>query len=434
MPKKLSAIACAAAILSGAFPAIAQQPAQWSYSFRDGVATATYPGNIEVVGTINANASIDSFGADPTGNEPSDEAFTKALEEIGMNGGTLTGNGCVILGAGTYRFTAKIEVTLSQTARNDFCLRGQGANVSKMLWDQSDGGIAVTLTGQENSVQVSDLSLLTGVASGGTAFSMTNTGAFGGGDGNASNITRVYVAGADKTQNHDAASFYWSDGFVSTAVSNINYSFISVIGNVPSGNGNGITFQGDDATDTFAVACNVTSSYFYNLDKGFIVGTWQQGINIVQTIFVSGERAIYQPSGTEQTDMMTVTSSQFDTTADTIVLDGMTHSNIVGNLFFTRASNSAIAILGSQYATIQGNVINGNVGGVVPGGTGVFVASNLANNASVISGNVFHNLSYGVALNTGTSGWNVQANAYHGNTENYTNGGGGSNSVGVATP
>lgn len=375
---------------------------------------------------------LDDFGADSTGIATSDAAWAACLNAIGMAGGTLTGNAAIILGSGTYRFASKLSVTLSQAARNNFTLMGQAPNTSKMLWNGANGGLDITLTGQENAVHISDLSLLTGVAGGGTALNMTNVGAFGGGDGNSSNIVNVYIAGSDKTEEHDSGVFYWDDGAISTAVSMMNYTRVNIVGNAPTGNGRSITFQGDADTETFAVVCDVFQCNFMNMDEGWIVGSWQQGINIQQCNFTNGNRAIYQPPGTLFADQLTVAECQIDTVLDSIVIDGMVHADISSNLFFQHGSMSSIVVSGSRFVSIHGNTINGNVGGAA-NGTGIYVASNIASNASIVSGNILHNLTNGVFLSGGTSGWNVQGNGYSGNTNNVINSGGGANSIGVAT-
>jgi hypothetical protein len=379
------------------------------------IATTAYVDRLVPIFPVNA------YGADPTGATPSDAAVTAALNAIGMSNGVMTGQGCLVFGAGTYRFSAAIAVTLSQATRNNFCIRGQGPSATMLVWSQASSGITITTQGQSNNFQISDLAFLTTLAGGGTALSVTNTGAFGGGDANTSNVTNVYFAGDDKTTLHDNNLHYWNNAVITTAVSNVNYDGVSIAGAGLSGLGRGIVVQGNGTTGVYGLSANITRSFFYATEIGVIYGTYFQGLMVSQSTFVNGKYGLYSPPTSLYTDQMQVLNNEFDTTADGINVGNMTHLIVMGNLFFLHSSGtSAISIQSAQSSIIQGNVVNGPQ--TIPSNmSGVYAYASINNNGGVISGNQFYNMDTGVKLMSGAVNYKVSNNSYIGNNTNIAN-------------
>jgi hypothetical protein len=201
------------------------------------------------------------------------------------------------------------------------------------------------------------------------------------------------------------------------------------------GGGNGLIFEGDTPTGSFATILNVSRSSFTGHNSGIILGDFWQGVTIDQCNFngEAGNDGILVCGSNGLQVLLTVTNSQFDTGGSpiTIVNAGVLNATFIGNTITVSHTNAVginSSVSGSDGLIVQGNVFNVNAaGGPVTGTIGV---STVAGH-SVITGNYFTNFAVGVDLQASSSNAVVGLNVYNNVATKVANSGTG-NSVGTA--
>jgi hypothetical protein len=269
---------------------------------------------------------------------------------------------------------------------------------------------------------MSGLSLITGVAGGGTALYLTTTAVLG-----ANYITMLRdlaIRGADAS-GQSGETDYWSWGINIFNVPYVTYDNVTFEGAIA--NGVGVEFNGTNSVDQSSIAHIFTNCNFNRLATGIVYGTQSQGVFVDKCNFVGGVTGIDVISGAGQVQL-TVTASELNTSEDQIFIStsaDIADVIISGNLIFAPANSAGVSIGNGQRFSITGNDFFST-------GTptnGVIVSGNDANNSGIVSGNNFQGFTNAILLNTGSSGWNVQSNSYKFNTNNVINNGTG-NTVG----
>jgi hypothetical protein len=127
---------------------------------------------------------------------------------------------------------------------------------------------------------------------------------------------------------------------------------------------------------------------------------------------------------------LNVHQSLFENVSYGIVINGLIADVMVASsLFFVRADAVGINIDGGLRYTITGNSF---VGTSLTNSYGVHVVSNEATNTGTIVGNSYQAMAGANLFDLGTSGFNVQSNAYNGNTADSVDNG--TNTLGGGSP
>jgi hypothetical protein len=354
------------------------------------------------------------FGYIADGSTDNTNAINYALAALPSSGGE------IVFPAGVGKVNSAITYNFSASTIASISFLGCGADVTTILFPNSDGFI-VNADYAKQSVHFRDMTITTSTSNAHNGITLINSvleGTFA-----QSDITRVTLRGSDGGQ----STYYWTTAINVVGLSNINYVGLLIYGN-STGNGTGIAILGNASTSPYYdIVQNLTQCGFFNLGIGLNYGTYLQGVSVSQCNFTNGVTGIYLGLTETGLAQLTVTASQFNTTANQISVQSSIASIILNsNLFYVTSGNAGLYInaTGTQH-TIVNNVFT-----AVSSGNGKGILVNASNIDCVCTSNVFYNLNTGVDL-VGTSTWNVQANAYYGTTTQVANIG--SNSVGVAT-
>jgi hypothetical protein len=363
--------------------------------------------------------NIMAYGGNNGGTVSNNAALTAAVA-ASQN---LSTNVCVFLPPGKFAFNSMWTYTIP--ANGSLTILGAGPDVTQLSW-ASNGGIYLNHTGSFSSAHIRDMSFLAGAVLGGDAITLNQTTATLSNPANTapSDITNVTCRGSDGY----LATNVWSDCVTVKSVSNIN--FLNLFSSGPSiAGGNGVQLISTSTAP--GVAYNFENSTFNWQNIGIYYGTYIQGVTINQCNFTGGVTGIIAPSGAVALDQLTITNSQFNTTGTSINLQvNIPATQIIGNLIAVlNSGQSGISITQPGLYTILGNNIGGN-------GTsntyGIYFTGGSASSSGVITGNTLYRLNYGIYLNTGISGVNVQSNAYNAVTTDVTGGAG--NTIGGGSP
>lgn len=362
--------------------------------------------------------SILDYGGDNTGARNNDAALTAlfAAEPVGQK--------CVYFAPGKFKFASPVSYTTVNTIESVTIL-GAGADLTELTW-ASGNGITINYLGPLNSAHVRDMTITTGTAGGGTGLNLNQTAASIPNPANTalSDVIGVVFRGADGY----VVSDYWTTAINVFGVSNINFFGCVFDGNAAfGGNGTGISISGSPSLNP--VAFNITSCVFNWNTIGLDYGTYTQGVSVSQSNFTGGTYGIAALAGALNLDQLTVQGSQFNqTTADILLTANIPNLMVIGNEFIVQTNAVGISLPQGGIYSIIGNTLVKNGGATSTNG----IVINNSTSPGVVSGNVFLNLTTAVNLQAGSTGVNVQANAYVGNTNNVVNAGAG-NSVGIAT-
>lgn len=345
---------------------------------------------------------------------------TPALSAAETAGGDAV---CVYFPSGTYTFASQQTFTLPSVTAS-YTLKGDGAENTKLLW-LGGQGIALSLIGPYNTVHIRDMSLLSGMAAGGTAINITQTAASipNPAETALSDISGVTIRGSDGL----AMTDYWNSGIYIFGASNIN--FLNDFVNGPAGKlGIGLTFTG--TSSLIPVVFNVSGSTFNYLATGIEYGTYTQGVTISQSNFTYDMVGIATPVGGVNLAQLSVTNSEFNCLTTGIFLEVTPEATMLANNFFILPTNSlGINLTLAGAYTVVGNVLAGLS---ATNTAGLQVTSSQAN--GVITGNMFVQITNNcIALLGPSSGVNVQSNSYQACGTNVVDGGSG-NTVGGGSP
>jgi hypothetical protein len=340
--------------------------------------------------------TLEQFGGAGDGTTSNDSAWSSALTSIGG------GSGTVVLGSGTYVFSAGVAASIA--SGKSLTVKGQGADVSIILFS-SNSGMTLAYGNQYSSSHVRDLSFKCGTT-GGFALSLSQASS----DTNPANtalsdVTGVTFTGADGY----SATNYFSYSLFINNVSNVNV--ISCSFNMPAGQGVGIQVQGDSAASTYGVVYNLLNCVFFGGNINFVYGEWVQGVTIAQTNFTGSNIGIYTTaSEAGSLQGLAVSSCQFACVNENILLSTQVSNVCLSNNLFLNANYLATATIFVYGLLVNFNIV-GNQFNASPQGTtqGIIVTGG---GNGTITGNVFGGLYKGFDLTASTSNIIVQSNSY----------------------
>jgi Pectate lyase superfamily protein len=353
--------------------------------------------------------SVKDFGARGDGSTDDTAAINTALAALPSTGGML------FFPAGTYVLSSQIVYTLSN-ANATLRLVGAGMGLTTLSW-AGGGGLSITCGTTSNSVQISDMSFVTGTNGSGTGLTLSQSAS------NAvpsyvpiSTISNVAFHGSDGWYR----THYWAQGISVTNLSNINYIGVNVIG--PSGAafstvGAGIALAGSSGAQS--VVHNFIGCQFNLVNVGITYGTYVQGVTLSQVNITGCSYGIYNTAGGTSLDQLAITNSQFNcSVAGIYCATAPLDTLISNNLFLTLVANAVGVELGSpQTTTIVSNSFRGNG---LSNLTGILL-SGTTTTGGVITGNSFFDMAFGIGISANVSGVNVQSNVYYAVTTHVNN-------------
>jgi hypothetical protein len=338
------------------------------------------------------------WGADPTGVSDSASAFNSAL----------AANTYVQFPAGKFRFLSQISYSVS-TAPGSVTIAGTGQDNTILFWP-SGSGIALTLSNFRHSFHIRDLTLSSGGAPGGTALAVSNTV---GGVLAQNDVINVTIRGDDY-----GTANYWAIGTNITIVNDVNFINVNFIGlnsggTAPDlGSGIGVQMQGNATGPIYAFNYNFTNVYFTQLATGISVNSYVQGIYVTQSSF-EGQTGILINNGMAGTlCCLSVTNTQFATRQGFSVLSTFYQYAFSNNVFFLDTNGIGLSVVKSGGGTVSGNIFQPTGVGIA-NNIGVYLGqSQTPLMDTMIYGNLFYLINYGVFLDTGSSLVNIQANGF----------------------
>ena len=171
-------------------------------------------------------ARIDLFGADPSGTNFSDDAYSHAMALAPLH------HGCVQFGGGLYKFASQTPWPFLTTGTSRALVRGIGSAATALYWPNAAGGLLFAEHSDHHSFAVEGVTLLTG--QGGTTEAILATNDFSSpgssscpGSPYHSEIRDVSIQGYDRFARTGAAQF-WKTGVHTTNVSFLNWDGLNV--------------------------------------------------------------------------------------------------------------------------------------------------------------------------------------------------------------
>jgi hypothetical protein len=336
----------------------------------------------------------------------------------------LTGTGgCIFFPPGKYRFTAAVSFNLPAGIFS-VALIGAGQDATVLTWPNAAGGMAFNYAGISSSVHLRDLTLTSGVTSGGNAItlnqalSVVNVGVAA-----TSDIYRVTLRGDDGYR----LTNYWTTGLLISNVSAVQVDNLTIAGSSTQ-QGIGASITGLSISGTYAVLLDIAKSNFVGLATGLLYGSYVQGVTIDQTNFTFVTTGIGSAAlETGALVQLSVTNSQFNpgTISGGV---GINTQTIIGGLqilnnFFVIGGPSQFGIIVGQaghcqiaYNQLQGlNSSSGN---------GIVIGMQVVGAPCMVSHNDIYgwaNSGLGVWLQGTSAGVLVDGNTFVGNTSNIVN-------------
>ena len=390
---------------------------------------------------------LDHYGADPTGATYSDAAWDMATAIAGP------ASRCIQPAAGTYKFMGQISWPFPTAGTSHASVRGTGEGSSVFYWPNSSAGLLFQEHSDHQSFRVEGLTLLTGQAGASEAIVATNDFSAPGsspcpGSPYHSSIQDVSIQGYDRFARAGASQF-WKTGVHAINVSFLDWDGLNVtdadpaVFTNPNETGTGMLLEGSAPGSAYPSGClagvfNGSRSGYWNLGHGITIGTWSQGYQLDKLNFTLGQFGIDQAVGAANNDELTVDNSQFNTARYQVFLQaGVMRLGMHGNTIFVPDNGQGLYSGGGHDGSITGNQFIGILFGggehLAANSVGVHLVANDSPSAGVVTGNTFKDLTYGVDLEAGASGWNVQSNGYANVTTKVSNAGSG-NTVGGGSP
>ncbi|MDN7445878.1 NosD domain-containing protein [Burkholderia multivorans] len=353
--------------------------------------------------------SILDYGGDNTGTNINDTALTNTINASSSNR-----NICVYMPPGTYKFAAQYTYSFPTTGAASFTLVGSGQDNTVLTW-AGGGGLKFNYYTATDNVTVSGLSITTGATNTGVGLFL-NQNATALASAALTTIRDVTIRGADGY----FATDYWANGIYIQGVSNVNLINSNIIGpGTPAGVG--VTFT-TNSSNIATIVMNITGCSIDQWNDGFIYGNQVQGVTISQTNFTNNNAGILVPSSQTNLNQLSVLNNQFNNIQYNIVGQSAIPDVIIqGNLFLIDNSASGVYLAATSHTIITGNAFQPNVGS--PTSVTGIIVSGWVVGGTMISGNVFYNLTTGISLTSTSKNVNVQSNLYQGNLANTSDAG-----------
>lgn len=313
------------------------------------------------------------YGADPTGVADSAPALRDAL----------AASSWVQFPAGTFKFNSAITYNIPD-ALASVRVSGAGVDNTILLWPNATNGIVINYLGAEkNGAHINDCTFATGAAGGGNAIILRNTiSNINPGFTEPSDITRVGFRGFDGLL---GPADYWIACIDIENVSNVDVIHVTAAGMASGANGIGVYFQGLPASSTYAVAFNVDSSLFINLNNGLQVNSFIQGIVVSGCNFTGGNNGILIAAGqTGSNGSLNIVNSQFNDITSISQLTVFDNIQLCNNIFIPIAGQTSL-----NWALTNSTIIVGNIFYGAGNSTGVNIGVTSASGTTIINDNNF---------------------------------------------
>lgn len=403
------------ASIGASFSVSAQQPCQWNYTFVNGVATATFCGNVNATAITQGGIcpTIESIGV----LKINPAALNTAAWQAFLATWT-TGNKCFQLGPGTYQ--GNFNTTLpSPTSK--LSLFGSGQEITNLSYP-TGSGLQITLDGFGSSVDIANMTFLTGTASGSTnGLLLTQPSPSTNPALNAlSHISNVSFHGSDGIGQSD----YWGAGINLNGVSSVLMDNVNVFG-ASTSLGIGISVAGQDSTH-HAGQLVLSHSTLKYLALGEGQNDYTEGV-VWQTDHCIGVVTCFNTYAGTDYDYTAIFNSDLDCLAAAsstacVNIQGTVPSFQFNGNYLTNIRQNIIGlqIAVPYYGTVNDNIFNGET---LTSTTGLVVATPQSAGTGITgTGNTLQQLAVGLNLDS-TSGNIFTGNLFTGNTTNVVSSG-----------
>lgn len=318
-------------------------------------------------------------------------------------------------GPGVFRFSAPLAYTFPSANPSSISIFGAGPDLTMLKFMKVDNpGIAISMPGAFNSVHIRDMTVASGVSKGSQGILLTQT--------QVTNVNPANTAFSDITN----VNFRGSDGYIQTfgwavdcycyCVSFVNWTNCKFAGPYISA---GVQLE---ATATnIGVVYNFVGCDFSGVFTGLSYGQYIQGVTVVSCNF-GCQHGILCPPAVNGGDQLAVFSSQFNCAQTGIFLQSPVEASMIqGNFFLINNNAAGIRIQNSAGMIITGNYFS-PASLPATAQIGIRFESYLSQ-ASVVSCNVFQQITSALLLDATSQHVNVQSNNYLNNGSNVTNSG-----------
>ncbi|HEX7895310.1 MAG TPA: hypothetical protein VF447_14025, partial [Terriglobales bacterium] len=329
---------------------------------------------------------------------------------------------CVYFPPGFYAFASQAAVTLNASYQS-VTIQGDGASTTTLSWP-ANGGIKVTYLDGTDAVHIKGMSLIGGGTGTGTAITLS-TVATSLASAALSTIENVDIRGSDGY----FGTKYFNHGIDIFSVSNVNINNVNAVG---PGTPAGVGLNLNGTSSVLGIVYNISNSTFDQWNDGINYGPYIQGVQVTNSNFTNNNAGIFVPASESGINQLSVSNSQFNNVQYNILANSALPDVIItGNLFLVDNSSSGVNLQASSYFNITGNAFQPNSGS--PSNVFGVVVNGWAVGAGIITGNMFYNLTTGIALQSTSKNVNVQSNVYNSCSANTSNSGTG-NVIGGGSP
>jgi len=341
-----------------------------------------------------------------------------------------SGKVCVYFPPGNYAFTNSISYTFPSSTGGSITIKGAGADLTNLTFNKPSASLlTIIFQGPYNSAHVRDMTIASAIAASsntGLFFSQGVSTVSNPANSALSDVTGVTFRGADGYVVTDG----WSTGVLVSSVSNVNFTNDVWVG--PSAGTVGVLLQG--TSTALGVVYQFQGCTFNYINIGIEYAQWVQGVTVAQSNFTGGVDGILTPASQAGLDELLVYGNQFNVSGNGIFLStGVESAQIFGNIFLVPNSANGIFMSFAGNNVIANNTFE-PANGSPAGNNGLVISGTINNWPNVITGNSFNQMkSDGIQLGSGSTGNNVQSNAYFGNGTNIVNAGSG-NTIGGGSP
>lgn len=241
-----------------------------------------------------------------------DDAVHDALERAVRSGG-----GTVYFPSGTYSFAKPLDVRLPPGV--GIAIRGDGPEMSRLVWEGEQGGINVAFTPQGGAIIVEGLSL---IRSGRLADSAIRLVSEGGTSPAPKKLVRDLVIGGGNGGG-------WACGIDAVECTFLTIDAVDFRGGGPKQGAVAIRFSGDhDPVDNYVSRLRVTSAR-----SGVeVVGTCE-GVYVNQSTMIGVERGVHWHT-TRGEPLLTLSGCHIAASRDCVLGHNLIQPLITGNLFY----------------------------------------------------------------------------------------------------
>ncbi len=346
---------------------------------------------------------VREYGCDGTP-EGDTRAVKAALQDLHRQGGSL------YFPHGEYLLSERLLIT--ETPGCPVAIRGDGAGLSRLIWDCSDGGIAVSFLpeggydGHKGAILVSGLTLLTTQPDTGTALTLDSRGDTTS-PAPTKRIRDLVMAGVAPTAG-------WACGIRArdctfTTITSVAFQGVGQHADLSlPRRGVAIRFEGvHEPTDNAIEDLRVFGAH-----TGVEFAGNGEGLHVSRSTILFVERGIHWTT-TAGEPLLSVTASHISAARDCILASNLLQPFITGNLLyqFGQRDWTGIWLKGDEGSNtnllqISGNTIHGFSKGTSP--KNGIVLSGMS--GGIVCGNQIHNVDTGIWLQEGTSGLAVLDN------------------------